>query len=52
LPLADDLFSAAERLEKEAEAKAKETAKATDADAVFAKKAKGPDAAGIAKVMN
>lgn len=51
LPMAEDLFAAAERLEKEAAEKAAETAKQTDADAVFAKKAKGPDAAGMAKVM-
>lgn len=51
LPMAEDLFAAAERLEKEAAERAAETAKQTDADAVFAKKAKGPDAAGMAKVM-
>lgn len=52
LPLSEDLFSAADRLDKEAKGKAKEAEKQTDADAVFAKKAKGPDAAEIAKVMN
>lgn len=34
LPLAEDLFAAAERIEKEAGDKAKETAKKTEADAV------------------
>lgn len=51
LPIAEDLFSAAERMDKAKQEEAKQTEKKTDADAAFAKKAKALDAAGIAKVM-